>query len=198
MIRLFTHFILLSFSLSAAASDDTLTKPVESKLNNINACLIQQNNSSGEFTQKKFITILDTPIVTSGHFKSDENASFTWHQTSPIDVRYILDNNQLYRVNQQGSQEALTLSGKQIEFTLINTLIKATLGEFDVISNQFSIQVKNNQCNWSLTLKPLDKNISSMIENIIISGNQSIKQLNIHEVSGDRTEILLTQAPGKQ
>ena len=137
--KIHSYFVCLFISLSSAASDEIDKKSLETKLKDINACLIQQTNPSGDFTQNKYITILDDPIVTTGHFKKEQNTTFIWHQVSPIDVQYILDKNQLYRVNKDGNQQRLTLSGKQLEFTLINTLIKATLGKFDAISNQFSI-----------------------------------------------------------
>ncbi len=184
------YTIILFFLCSQVAAEQISQS--DQLIEKISRCINSSLMENGKFEQQKHIKILKKPIKTSGEFYFPQDNHFIWKQQKPIQVAYHIEDSIIYR-SRGGKKEKLSSVGSSAQSTLLNTMMAAMRGDFSSLSQSFAIdgkmQDENKGCQWQVTLTPNDKDLSRILSNIELTGTKQVQQVNVIEVSGDRTNI---------
>lgn len=153
----------------------------DAALDNIAKRLAQPALLQGQFEQKKSIRVLAMPLVSSGVFSVIKNQGVIWNLEKPMTSQLLISSDGIKGAD-LGENRAMSHIGK-----ILNQLLS---GDIAVLEQQFVVNVlQNDDKGWALALVPRSLILQKAIKEISLNGDRYIKQLILHEASGDQTEV---------
>jgi len=142
----------------------------------------------GHFVQEKHIRGLTQPLTSRGSFCLSGEQGLLWNVTQPL-ARSI-------RVTHKGvahqAEDKRWLPGNAQRQT---ALFLAVLGgDTAALQQQFELALSGRAEDWQLTLTPKSALLKRIFKRIDISGGALVTQIELDEVSGERTLIRLLEA----
>lgn len=137
------------------------------------------------FTQQKWIRGLQRPLKSQGYLQL-EAQSLDWVTEQPVQSAVRLD--------KQGVQQQLAGTYQpQAGTELIGRLMLAVLQQDQAFLQQyFSLQPLPEQSGECVQLTPLQAPLSNFYRHIVLCGQMSLSRIELTELAGNRSEILLT------
>ena len=188
-------FILLFIAInsagaSATENDDIEKNLIESKeISKANMSLerLKQLSSlplaQGTFKQRKYFTILNQPIVSTGEVHLDQTLGFIWQTHYPISSVLRLKKSGLYMQDAVSPEREVKGAG-----TITQVLMNALSGNVSALENEFSFQPsKKKACISLLPKENLLANVMQAIDLCMV--DNKLKSIVLFEHSGNRTEI---------
>ena len=179
-------FLVFSPLNHAGATDFEQLRKESAKIKTIKA----------RFVQKKFMKILSKPLVSEGCFYYAAPDSFRWEYFKPLRSIVIANKNNTKRyIYSEGKMMEDRTGGAQAMKIVLGEVAGWTNGRFD--QNPSFKAVINEGTNTKITLTPVGKNMTGMIEKIeitlskkagtvqsvkIFEGTSNLTQINFHEV----------------
>lgn len=171
-LKAFLVFILLT---SSSHADDVLTQ--------ITARLVKTPITQGNFQQEKRLKILRKPLLSSGTFTYHQSKGVIWKTLTPV-VSLLL-------VNQS---RLLTAQGEQAVPAAFGEIFNAMLGgDLKRLSEGFVISGADQQPAWRIELTPKDELLKKIISTMVLTGDNELRALEIHEAGGNVARIELSQ-----
>ena len=156
----------------------------DAALDNIAKRLAQPALLQGQFEQKKTIRVLAMPLVSTGVFSVVKNQGVMWNVEKPLASQLLISKDGIKGAD-LGENRAMAHVGK-----ILNQLLS---GDIAVLEQQFNVSVlQDNTSGWALALVPRSLILQKAIKEIRLDGDRYIKQLILHEASGDQTEVNFT------
>ena len=193
---LFAFFTLLWCSSLAAAQKDlaiSLDKldsgaQHQTLLTRISLLLNSSEQTTGNFEQRKFITVLPKPLISTGQFKLDDNSELEWLILKPVRSRLVFDHNGIHQ-NQHG-KTVWQASNEQPGVTAIGLILRSILSaDLQPLTAYFGVEGTLENQVWRLVLTPNEPFLQQVVTKITLTGSSHINTVNLFEVGGDRTEI---------
>lgn len=155
--------------------------------------LASNPHSAVKFTEIKTLGYLDVALSSKGVLSIDKQGLLTKETTSPKYERLIIDS-ETVRVLQAGRDEVtLSLSDYPIMRGFIEAFRATILGEMDLLSQYYQIEMTGKREAWMLHLRPLQARLGAVIKIIDIEGDGGmIDSFTIEEQSGDSTMMKIT------
>jgi hypothetical protein len=155
------------------------------------------DSAQGRFTQYRYLSVLNKPLISQGEFIFKEELGLAWLQHTPFESALILTQGTLIQIDSDGNQQ-VTQAGDNRQANslaqMMPTLMSALLrGDIDPLATQFSLHLLQDEQGWQLGLIPLDPLLAKAIEAIVLQGNQGIDALTLLNPNGDRSQIQFTQ-----
>lgn len=177
--------LLLSMPISVSAdSFDQLRKE------SANIETIQAN-----FVQKKFMKILTKPLISEGRFYYIAPDSFRWEYLKPLRSVVIVYKGDTRRYTSSGGKMIEDKSGGAQAMKIVLSEVTGWMsGKFDQ-NPSFTTTLKEGTNTTLITLKPVGKSMSGMIEKIEITISQktaTVKSVKIIESANAATLIDFT------
>ncbi|QGM79962.1 LolA family protein [Otariodibacter oris] len=163
-------FSSLSFGFSQGELFELLQKP---------------NNTQGNFTQSRFLKALNNPIIISGEFSLIKNQGLLWHTQKPFENYLRVSKSGINQWNGKSWVENNKL-GENEQVSLFLGLLS---GNTDALANQFQLSLQGSDTQWQLTLTPESLLMKQIFTEIVLNGDQVVKQIELKEKQGDRTLI---------
>ena len=163
---------LLLFMLSFfAQAEDTLTQ--------IRARLPQTEIVQGHFSQEKQLKFLSKPLVSQGEFVFWQEHGVLWKTLSPVASTLLINNSRL--LSNHGEQ-AIPVSFGRIFPALLG-------GDWTKLQADFNLNATLQTESWQIELVPKDPLLAKAIASLHLGGDSELRQLEIHEVSGNQSII---------
>ena len=170
-----------------------LTTPVHAlELSALLQLFSQQKQSSADFNEKKHVSFLDEPIISSGTMKFISPNKLQKHILKPEKISQIINANELEIIN---SDESYTVSlDEHPEFSImLRATINVLAGDHAALKKDFKINYKTTESNWNLQLSPHDSYVAGYVESIRLEGNKNIiSKITITEPNHDETITYLS------
>ncbi|MBJ7538697.1 outer membrane lipoprotein carrier protein LolA [Marinomonas transparens] len=183
MIKYCLSLMVLSFSLFTSAAS----------LDELKAITSTPNTLSGTFTQAKYLAQLDTSLRSTGEFHYLRDKEITWHTLTPIDSRLKLTPETMSNY-QNGKQVNKMDSGSNPVVAILSDIFFAVMtAQWQVLETYFTVNTKVADRQWQATLTPLNANIGSFANKIILQGDQYLRHITLYEAEGNRTQIDFSQ-----
>lgn len=147
----------------------------EESLALIQSRLTQTEIVQGRFSQEKQLKFLSKPLLSQGEFVFWQNRGVLWQTLSPIASTVLINNTRL--LSSQGEQ-AIPVSFGQLLPALLG-------GDWPRLQSDFHVSATIQAQGWQLELVPKDPLLAKIIARLLISGDSELRQLDIHEVSGN-------------
>lgn len=181
--RIWLAFVAVMMATLCYAQDSKMTI-FEQELKQKNHAV--QSVSSG-FVQTTELSMLGDKVEKSG--------SFYYHIPSKLllqfeDGDYIKMNDLAYEMRSAGSVNSMKASANPM-FKSLNTILSACVaGDLSTLLRSFTLELKDADQEWVLTLRPRQARMASYIAQIVISfdrSDMSLNELRMEQAGGDYT-----------
>ncbi len=175
-MRFLIVFLLLILYSAAHAQD----RPVELK---------EGETLSGSFSQKRFLSGFDRPIVSQGSFYFAQAQGIVWKTASPFKTELVIDKTGI-RQSVDG-EETIHLSSDQFPIlqTLHDVLSLSMQGQWGALEKEFGAILMPHADGWSLSF---DAPKDAPFESIHLEGSEYLKKIIIAKPEGDKDEIIFS------
>ena len=147
-----------------------------------------------DFTQYKYLVIMDEPLVSSGkfYFRQDDKVRLDYAQPSPYLI--VLDG-QKVKITTGGKTNVYDLSSYRMATVIKSMLSSCLSGDFSGAGRDYRMLVSEDRTEYHVEIEPLNRNIKKYLQKIEISFDKkdlSVNQLVVREPSGDYTRHVFT------
>lgn len=180
--RLSALFLLSLLALPASAAFD---------IGQLMGELASNKGGRASFVEKRYIALLDTPVVATGEMRftpPDRLEKFTLTPKPEI-LRLERDMLSIEREN----QKLIIQLGNQPEATAFVDSIRGTLaGDRAALERNYALYLAGSPEKWTLTLLPSEPKIAALLQRITISGSRSrIRSIEYLQADGDRSVLTI-------
>ncbi|MEO5766441.1 MAG: LolA-related protein [Casimicrobiaceae bacterium] len=153
--------------------------------------LAQQQGGKVAFSEKKYITILDRPVESSGELVYAPPGRLEKRTRSPKVESLVLDRDVL--VVERGQQKYTLQLRQYPEIEAIVGSVRDTLaGDLAALQRQYRVDLQGSRERWSLTLLPSDARIAAIVQRVQISGaRDEVRQIEMLQTDGDRSVMTI-------
>jgi hypothetical protein len=177
-----------SAALFAQQSNDALLKGIMSQLAKV-------SSAKSDFTEQKFVKLLNAPVESSGTLFYQAPDRFEKYTKKPVEEKMTVERDtvtleQIARKKQQklfvGSYPALA--------AIIDAMRGALSGNLAALQATFKISAEGNAGQWTLKLVPIDAEQLAYVHAIRVSGKGDfIDAIEILQADGDRSLMSMTR-----
>lgn len=179
VILMFTQTALWAFSPTQLAQN--LQKP---------------QNIQGQFVQQRFLKSLSKPMTTSGTFALMPQKGLLWQMQKPFDHILRVRSDGIMQWN--GKQWLNPQQNKMAQNQQIQLFLDLLGGNTQGLEKQFTLKLEGDEQQWTLQLTPKTAIMKQIFSQIIISGDEVVRQIELHEKQGDRTLMQFKQIQTNQ
>ncbi len=153
--------------------------------------LAQQGGARARFVEKKYLSLLDTPLSSSGELAYVAPDRIEKDTLLPARERLALEGNTL--TVERGNQKLSWRLDARPEALAFVESIRGTLsGDRGALERHFALNFSGTEQNWSLVLVPSEKPVADLVRRIIISGAHSqIRSVEYTLSDGDRSVMTI-------
>jgi len=153
--------------------------------------LAQIRSDHASFVEKKFISMLDQPVESSGELFYTAPGRLEKRTLKPKPESMILDQGTL--VIERGRQVHRLQSQDYPELAAFIDSIRGTLaGERKALERNYRLSLDGTAEHWTLQLLPLDEKMQAVVTRIRISGvRYAVRSIEITQADGDSSLMLI-------
>ncbi len=157
------------------------------------AMLAQNEGGRTTFTEKKFMAILDVPLVSSGELFYTPPDHLEKKTLLPKAEGFVLDGD-IVTVRRGKKTYKLQLQDYP-KIAVFTESIRGTLaGDRKALERSYRLNLDGDPQQWTLTLSPADNRMSDVIQNILVRGEQSkVHSIEIRQADGDYSIMTIAQ-----
>ena len=182
-VTLIVAAILVAWSGYGMGQAATLDAEHEEPVAQIIQRIDDLEKMSTAFTQHNHIAALQAPLVSAGEVFVDSELGIAWYVREPLASKLIITDHGID-----------TGTGLLSASRSVAQLLRAVItGDFEGLSNLFSIAAKNDADLWRLDLHPKDAVLESRIESMQLQGSSWIQQLQVIQPGGNRIVITFSE-----
>ena len=182
---IFAAFIGLVLCASSYAADWGLPDLMHS--------LAQKKSGKASFTERKFISILDKPLVSSGELSFEAPNRLEKHTLKPRPESMLLDGDKLTVHLYEKQPLYLRLQDHPKVAALVESVRGTLSGDQATLEKNYAIEFSGAQGKWLLTLTPVPKALTQVVRQIQIAGaDANIKTIVFDQADGDRIEMTIS------
>lgn len=151
------------------------------------AGLANHPQGAATFTEKKFISILDQPVESSGELLFIAPARLEKRTLKPKPETMVLDGDTL--TLERGRRKHVLQLKDYPEVAGMIESIRATLaGDLKALEQTYHLALDGGRERWTLVLTPLDPKVSAVIARIRMEGaKDTVRSVEILQADGDRS-----------
>lgn len=184
-LRLLAAATVLITTVCAAGAQDL-------QLPDLMRLLAVQKSAKATFVERKYIALLDKPVVSSGELSFTAPDRLEKRTLSPKPESLVL----------VGDRLSIDANGKKININLLShpeaapfvESIRGTLaGDLGALERFYTLQLSGSAEHWTLQLVPVEPEMLRIVSRIRFEGNRSAVNLIVFEqADGDRSEMRIT------
>lgn len=166
-----------------------ITSYAELTFEQLKTITITPENLDGNFTQEKYLVVLDTTLDSSGQFNYQRGKTIRWETLEPIQNELIMTPTEM--VNKQGDHELVRMdTDANPTISVMSVIFFSVLtAEWETLSEYFQLSGTLDGEEWQAELVPLDKTILQIISRVELKGDSLLHEIVMHENSGNKTTI---------
>jgi outer membrane lipoprotein-sorting protein len=157
--------------------------------------LAQNKSGKATFVEKKYIGILDQPVISTGDLSFVAPDKLEKRTRSPRPETITLDGSTLTIDRPGKNPVTISLDGHPEAAAFIESIRGTLAGDLTALQNYYTLKLIGSADQWRLTLKPKQKKLASIFDRIVISGAQGgIQTIDLEQRDGDRSEMAITRS----
>lgn len=149
--------------------------------------MAQVKKSRARFVERKHLSMLKTPLTSSGTLEYIAPDRLEKHTLLPKSEKLTLNHDKL--VVQSGDASAsrtLSLQEYPSIWAFVESIRSTLAGDIETLNRFYNASLKGSQRQWQLILRPVDSQSKSMVDEILIKGGfDQIDTIEIRESGGD-------------
>ncbi len=150
----------------------------------------------GTFTQKKHLTELEQPLLSTGRFVVARGRGLIWQIEQPVSAELVITGEQMVQ-RSDGHEVARISNDEQPALGVVAAVLLAVFqADLDRLQQFFEIETQTRDGGaWTMKLRPTASGVREFIGGVRIEGAANIERIEIRQASGDRSVIELRTAP---
>jgi outer membrane lipoprotein-sorting protein len=177
--RVMLGVFVLGFSLSAQAAQFTVGQ--------LMGALANSKRGAATFTEKKYMSILDQPVESSGELLFVPPARLEKRTLRPQVETLVLDGDVL-TIEHRLRKQVLQLKDYPEVVGMIESIRATLAGDRKALERVYQLTLEGNLERWTLVLTPLDARVGSMVARIRMEGTRDeVRTVEILQADGDRS-----------
>jgi hypothetical protein len=153
--------------------------------------LAQTKSGRARFVEKKFLTMLEKPIESSGRLRFIAPDSLEMHTLKPKNEVMLIQGDVLTVDHQD-----IHLQDHPELLAFIDSIRGTLTGNRQMLEQFFRLSLNGSEGNWTLTMLPRQKKLVELIQHILVSGsNDTVTGIEILKTNHDRSLITIIKSP---
>lgn len=175
--RLFACLLLAGCTLPALAAFD---------VGQLMDDLARHKGGKARFVEKKYISLLDKPVVSTGEMTYAAPDRLEKRTLTPKPELLLLDKDML-SIERDKQKLTINLSSQPEALAFIDSIRGTLTGNRAALEKNYLLHLAGTADKWVLTLLPSDQKIAALVLRITIGGSRSqIRSIEYLQADGDR------------
>lgn len=163
-------------------------------LDGLMAQLARQKQGEAEFTEQRFVSGLDAPLLASGTLRFTAPDKLERRTLRPREESMQVEGNTLI-VTRGGRSRTVALDSAPEVAGLIEAMRGTLSGNGQLLQRHFKASLAGAPDNWSLELLPRDERLAAQVQNVRIDGRQGqVRSVELDFRNGDRAVTTIVPA----
>lgn len=158
--------------------------------------MAQIEKSKARFVERKYLSMLKTPLTFSGTLEYVAPDRLEKHTRLPKSEKLTLSGDKLVVQSGDASgSRTLSLQEYPSIWAFVESIRSTLAGDIETLNRFYNVSLKGHQKQWQLTLRPVDSQAKSLVDEILIKGSlDQITTIEIRESGGDHSVMSITRA----
>ena len=154
--------------------------------------LAKERPGRAAFTEKKFLSILDKPVESSGELVFTPPDRLEKRTLKPKPENVVVDRDTV-TLERGGQHRTLRLRENPQVAVLVESIRATLAGDLASLTRTYSAALEGSPARWKLILRPLDPSLGGLVERIEIGGAQAqARTVEIFQADGDRSVMTIS------
>ena len=176
--RLLGCLFLLAMALPASAAFD---------VGQLMTDLAKNKGGKAKFTEKKYISLLDKPVVSSGEMSYTAPDRLEKRTLVPKVETLLLDKDML-SIEREKQKLSINLANQPEALAFVDSIRGTLSGNRAALEKNYALHLSGSSDKWVLTLLPSDQKIATLVLRITVSGSKNqIRSIEYLQADGDRS-----------
>lgn len=155
--------------------------------------LAKHKGGKAKFVEKKTISLLDKPVVSTGEMSYIAPAYLEKRTLTPKPEILILDKDML-SIERDKQKLSINLSNQPEALAFIDSIRGTLTGNRAALEKNYGLYLSGTADKWVLTLLPSEQKIAALVLRIVVTGSKNqIRSIEYLQADGDRS--LMTIEP---
>ena len=141
------------------------------------------------FTEKKFSSLLSTPVVSSG--------KLVYRRPDIVEKNIEVPRKESYRfageelvMTRDGKQRRIPLSSQPLLAAFAASLRGVLGGDIDLLRKHYELSLQGDEASWRLDMTPIDEETLKFVKRVTVSGRAArVGKIEVRESSGDHSVL---------
>lgn len=159
--------------------------------------LAQAKPGRAKFVEKKTVSLLDEPVVSSGELLYVAPDRLERKTLKPAPETMLVDGDRVM-LERGGRTHTLSLQEHPELAGLVDSIRGTLAGNRQMLERSFRLQLEGSRTYWKLTLVPIDTRLTRMIRAIRMEGtHERVRSIELEQMDGDFSIMTITPLSGK-
>lgn len=186
--RLLAGLLLAGLTLPALAAFD---------LGQLMDELARHKGGRAKFVEKKYISLLDKPVVSTGEMTYTAPDRLEKRTLTPKPELLLLDKDML-SIERDKQKLSINLGNQPEALAFIDSIRGTLTGNRAALEKNYALHLAGSSDKWVLTLLPSEQKIAALVQRITVSGSKNqIRSIEYLQADGDRSVLSIDPIDGK-
>ncbi|MBS1207758.1 MAG: putative transrane protein [Proteobacteria bacterium] len=164
------------------------------QINTLMQQLALSKSGHASFVEKKYIGIVDKPVVSSGELFFTAPDKLEKRTLKPRAESLVLDGQRLTIDRPDKARLSLNLQDYPEAAAFVESIRGTLAGDKSALEKVYRLTLNGTQEKWQLILLPKYSRMSDLVSRIVVNGTQGeIRRIDFDLPDGDRSEMLVTK-----
>ena len=149
--------------------------------------LARHKGGKAKFVEKKYISLLDKPVVSTGEMTFTAPDRLEKRTLTPKPETLLLDKDML-SIEREKQKLTINLSNQPEALAFIDSIRGTLTGNRAALEKNYFLHLSGTSDKWVLTLLPSEQKIAALVQRITVSGSKNqIRSIEYLQADGDRS-----------
>ena len=194
MMRSLFMLLCLASAIARAEADPSASS-VEWGLPQLMQGLAQVRASPGKFVERKFLSVLNKPLESSGTLSFQAPGHLEKHTLVPKVEDLVLDQGVLTIDSKaRNIKRTLVLQEYPAVWAFVESIRSTLAGDLPTLERFYTVKLEGNAAKWRIQLLPLEQRTREMVREIVIDGrDQRVTSIEMRESNGDHSTMTVVE-----
>ncbi len=191
----FLLLLLCLVSAPASAEEDRSRDAAEWGLPQLMHSLAQRQGSQGKFTERKYLSVLNRPLESSGTLKFQAPGHLEKHTLVPKAEDLVLDQGVLTIDSKAHNiRRTLVLQEYPAVWAFVESIRSTLAGDQATLERFYRITLEGDAAKWRMRLLPIEQQTREMVREIVITGRgDRVAEIEMRESNGDHSSMTVVE-----
>lgn len=153
------------------------------------ADLAQHKGGRAKFVEKRYLAVLDRPLVATGEMTYTAPDRLEKRTLTPKPETVLLDKDTL--ALERGTRKyTIKLANQPEALAFVDSIRNTLAGNREALEKNYALTLAGSADDWVLTLSPSERRIAALLQRITVNGSgDQIRSIEYLLADGDRSEL---------